>query len=73
MRPATPFERALNDGERRRARNDALRIAEGLRWRDVDPSKEVFLMDELPVEEAWATLNIRKGDVSMHMIYQKKI
>jgi hypothetical protein len=70
MRPATPIGRALNKGERRKARIDALRTAEGLRWRDVDSSKEVFIMDELPAEEAWATLNIREGDVSMHTIYR---
>ena len=71
MRPATPIERALDEAERRRARIDALRIAEGLRWRDVDPRQEVFIMDELPPEEAWTTLNIRKGDVSIHTIHRK--
>jgi hypothetical protein len=71
MRPATTRERAIIEAGRRKARIDALRTAEGLRWRDVDSSKEVFIMDELPPEEAWATLNIRKGDVSMHTIYRK--
>jgi hypothetical protein len=42
-----------------------------LKWRDVDPTKECFLIDELPPAEAWATLNLRSSDSSLFSIFQK--
>ena len=70
MRPARHGERALTEVEKIKERLEALCIAEGLKWKDVDSNNEVFLMEELPAETACTALKARKGDVFKHTIYR---
>ena len=53
-----------------KSRKEAVHIAESLKWRDVDRKTEVFVMDELPAEQAWTTFKLRDKDTSLHDIYR---
>lgn len=68
-RPLTAEEKALERAERAAAAKEAVRIAECLKWRDVDSKKEVFLLDVVPPERHWTQFKMRKG-ATLHRIYR---
>ena len=61
QRPLTAEEKALERAERATAAKEAVRIAECLKWRDVDTKKEVFLLDVVQPEKHWSQFKMRKG------------
>ena len=60
LRPLTSTEKAIVQAEKRKKQKDDQRIADCLKWQDVDRTKECFLIDELPPEDAWTTFKLNK-------------
>jgi hypothetical protein len=70
-RPLTAAEKAKERAARMKAQKDAARIAEGLKWRDVDLSKEVFLIDEMAPVNQWTTFKLRNSAfLTTHIIFR---
>jgi hypothetical protein len=68
-RPLTAEEKALQKATKTAEAKDAVRIAECLKWEDVNSNKTVFLLDVIPPEKAWTVLKLRKG-ATLHQIYR---
>ena len=70
-RPLTSAEKAKIRAEKAREAREAELIAKSLKWRDLEPANEVFLLDEIPPERQWTSLKWkRNAPVSTHAIYR---